>query len=244
VLNSLKWAPSSLPRSKPLATSRSRHKQIPSGITLIELMVGIALLAGMGIFIANFLGKTTTQFVVEETKTKVAEEARTFIGFVKKDGQFASEIRTENTLPLSPGSSVQTSRELIYRIRRANSVAGNEPIETEKRYRTECIAAPSNIPPLPATQDCMTCPAGQAPIVVSVENGVTTRVFPAGSLELFGRAFAGTLCPSQNSLLPGLTLTLVAYARLPENKLYTYSIEAALPVPVPEGSDIQFLRKF
>lgn len=222
------------------------HKQIPHGITLVELVVAIALLAVAGIFMANFLGKTTTQFVVEETKTKVAEEARIFLGLVKKDGQFASEIRTENTLPPSPGSSITISRELVYRIKRFNPAAGGAPQQTEKRYRTECIAAPSSIPPLPATQDCMTCPAGQVPVVVSVENGVTTRVFPAGNLELVGRAFSGTLCPSRNASLTGtgITLTIVAYARLPQNRLHTYSLEASLPEPVLGGNDIQFLRKF
>lgn len=214
------------------------------GITLVELLVGITLLAVAGVFIANFLEKTTTQFVVEETKTKVAEEVRIFLGLVKKDGQFATDISAENPLPLPPGSSIEAFRELVYRIKRSNPVAGGPPLEISKRYRTECVAAPTNIPPLPATQDCMTCPAGQVPVVVSVENGTTTRVFPAGSLELFGRAFAGTLCPSRNPFLPGITLTLVAYARLPQNRLHTYSLEAALPVPVPNGNDIQFIRKF
>lgn len=237
MLNLPEWEQNSSPRGKLVASNRQ-------GITLVELLVGMTLLAVAGVFIANFLGKTTTQFVAEETKTKVAEEARVFLGLVKKDGQFASGISAENPLPLSPGSSIETFRELEYRIKRSNPVAGGPTLEIVRTYRTECVAAPNNIPPLPATQDCMTCPAGQVPVVVSMENGTTTRVFPAGSLELFGRAFAGTLCPSTNSLLPGITLTLVAYARLPQNRLHTYSLEAALPVPVPDGNDIQFIRKF
>ena len=221
-----------------VANRRSR------GVTLVELVVSITLLAVAGIFIAGFLGKTTTQFVAEETKTRVTEEARTFLNLVKKDGQFAIDIRPENPVPSSPGSSVQTFREIVFTIRKSSPIQGEEPISSDKIYRTECVTAPVNTPPLPATQDCITCPAGQVPVVVSVDNGVTNRVFPAGSLEIFGRAFSGTLCPSRNPLLPGSTLTLVAHARLPQGRLHTYSLESSLPVPVSAGNDIQFIRKF
>lgn len=93
-------------------------------------------------------------------------------------------------------------------------------------FSSQCVTKPAGLPDLPASQDCMSCPSGQMPIVT---NGLGSRVFPIGDGVSSSGPFAASLCITEDYNTAALALKLTAYAIEVGGSAVAYELTGSIP---------------
>ena len=80
--------------------------------TLVELLVSLALLAGLGFFIASFFHVSTQKNVEENQRNNVEGEMREFFGKITKTLRAASSLTLAGT-SISQANNIQTFPQIM-----------------------------------------------------------------------------------------------------------------------------------
>lgn len=215
--------------------------------TLIEILLSIVLLAGLGLAIVSFTNRSNSQALDAIKKSNVEGEMRDFLGQVKKSLQTATALTLGGTAK-TPLANLQSFPQITI-------TQGTPTGDVSTTLRTECVAAPGDVSALyqtvPRDYLCIRCDvANQLPQIVwrDSANNVLSR-FPINAAEV-ARAYSGEMCFNRNAGATDKMIGIVfrAFARRTDASTgqfleETFQLEGGVAEPAAGGST-RIIRKF
>lgn len=219
----------------------------PKGFTLIEILLSVVLLAGLGLAVMTFTNTSNKQAVDAIKKSNVEGEMREFMGRVKKTLQTASALAVAGTAK-TPLAGLNSFPQITI-------TQGTPSGDVSTTLSTECVSAPVDVSALyqtvPRDYLCIRCDvANQLPQIVwrDSANNVMAR-FPINPDDI-ARAYSGELCFNRNTGSTDKMIGIIfrAFARRVDastNQISedTFQLEGGVAEPSAGGAT-RLIRKF